>query len=67
MDDDKHPNSIGYYLARCVIFSHISAESSMNLSMRYKGLDNKGVDIYYSIVEDEVLLFLQQVSDEVVF
>ena len=33
----------------------------------WKGVDNKGVDIYYSIVEDEVLPFLQQVSDEVVF
>ena len=67
MEDDKHPNSNGSYLASCVIFSHISAESSMNLSKRYKGVDNKGVDIYYSIVEDEVLPFLQQVSDEVVF
>ena len=38
-----------------------------NLSKRYKGIDNKGVDIYYSIVEDEVLTFLQQISDEVIF
>jgi hypothetical protein len=67
MEDDKHPNSNGSYLASCVIFSHISAQSSLNLSKRYKGLDNKGVDIYYSIVEDEVLTFLQQVSDEVIF
>ena len=67
MEDDKHPNSNGSYLASCVIFSHLSAESSMNLSKRYKGVDNKGVDIYYSIVEDEVLPFLQQISDEVIF
>ena len=59
--------SNGSYLASCIIFSHLSAESSLNLSKRYKGIDNKGVDIYYSIVEDEVLPFLQQVSDEAVF
>ena len=41
--------------------------SSLNLSKRYKGIDNKGVNIYYSIVEDEVLPFLQQISDEVIF
>tara|TARA_B100000513_G_scaffold11811_1_gene4917 strand:- start:80 stop:862 length:783 start_codon:yes stop_codon:yes gene_type:complete len=67
MEDDKHPNPNGSYLASCVIFSHLSAESSLNLSKRYKGIDNKGVDIYYSIVEDEVLPFLQQISDEVIF
>tara|TARA_B100000941_G_scaffold261500_1_gene213676 strand:+ start:159 stop:941 length:783 start_codon:yes stop_codon:yes gene_type:complete len=67
MEDDKHPNPNGSYLASCVIFSHLSAESSLNLSKRYKGIDNKGIDIYYSIVEDEVLTFLQQISDEVIF
>ena len=67
MEDDKHPNSNGSYLASCVIFSHISAQSSLNLSKRYKGVDNKGIDIYYSIVEDEVLTFLQLISDEVIF
>ena len=67
MEDDKHPNPNGSYLASCIIFSHISSESSLNLSKRYKGVDNKGVDIYYSIVEDEVLTFLQQISDEVIF
>ena len=67
MEDDKHPNPNGSYLASCVIFSHLSAESSLNLSKRYKGIDNKGVNIYYSIVEDEVLPFLQQISDEVIF
>ena len=67
MEDDKHPNPNGSYLASCVIFSHLSAESSLNLSKRYKGIDNKGVDIYYSIVEDEVLTVLQQISDEVIF
>ena len=67
MEDEKHPNSNGSYLASCVIFSHLSDESSVNLSKRYKGLDNKGVEIYYSIVEDEVLPFLQQISDKVIF
>ena len=67
MEDEKHPNSNGSYLASCVILSHLSDESSVNLSKRYKGLDNKGVEIYYSIVEDEVLPFLQQISDEVIF
>ena len=67
MEDDKHPNPNGSYLASCVIFSHLSAESSLNLSKRYKGFDSKGVDIYYSFVEDEVLTFLQQISDEVIF
>ena len=67
MEDNKHPNSNGSYLASCIIFSHISSQSSLNLSKRYKGVDNKGVDIYYSIVEDEVLTFLQQISDEVIF
>ena len=67
MEDDKHPNPNGSYLASCIIFSHLSAESSLNLSKRYKGIDNKGVDIYYSIVEDEVLTVLQQISDEVIF
>ena len=67
MEDDKHPNPNGSYLASCVIFSHLSAESSLNLSKRYKGVDNRGVDIYYNIVEDEVLPFLQQISDEVIF
>ena len=67
MEDDKHPIPNGSYLASCVIFSNLSAESSLNLSKRYKGIDNKGVDIYYSIVEDEVLPFLQQISDEVIF
>tara|TARA_A100001015_G_scaffold270971_1_gene324107 strand:- start:106 stop:888 length:783 start_codon:yes stop_codon:yes gene_type:complete len=67
MEDDKHPNPNGSYLASCVIFSHLSAESSQNLSKRYKGFDSKGVDIYYSFVEDEVLTFLQQISDEVIF
>jgi hypothetical protein len=67
MEDEKHPNSNGSYLASCIIFSHLSEESSVNLSKRYKGLDNKGVEIYYSIVEDEVLPFLQQISDEVIF
>ena len=67
MEDDKHPNPNGSYLASCIIFSHLSAESSLNLSKRYKGIDNKGVEIYYSIVEDEVLTFLQQISDEVIF
>ena len=67
MEDDKHPNPNGSYLASCVIFSHLSAESSLNLSKRYKGIDNKGINIYYSIVEDEVLPFLQQISDEVIF
>jgi len=67
MEDNKHPNPNGSYLASCVIFSHLSAESSLNLSKRYKGFDSKGVDIYYSFVEDEVLTFLQQISDEVIF
>lgn len=67
MEDEKHPNPNGSYLASCIIFSHLSAESSLNLSKRYKGVDNKGVDIYYSIVEDEVLTFIQQISDEVIF
>ena len=67
MEDVKHPNPNGSYLASCVIFSHLSAESSLSLSKRYKGIDNKGVDIYYSIVEDEILPFLQQISDEVIF
>jgi hypothetical protein len=67
MEDDKHPNPNGTYLASCIIFSHISGQSSLNLSKRYKGKDTKGVDIYYSIVEDEVLTFLQQISDEVIF
>ena len=67
MEDEKHPNSNGSYLASCIIFSHLSSESSLNLSKRYKGIDNNGVDIYYSIVEDEVLPFLQQTSDEVIF
>ena len=62
MEDEKHPNSNGSYLASCVIFSHLSDESSVNLSKRYKGLDNKGVEIYYSIVEDEVLPFLQEIQ-----
>ena len=67
MEDDKHPSPNGSYLASCIIFSHISAESSLNLSRRFKGTDNKGVDIYYSIVEEEVKSFLQQISDEVTF
>jgi len=67
MEDEKHPNPNGTYLASCIIFSHISGQSSLNLSKRYKGKDTKGVDIYYSIVEDEVLTFLQQISDEVIF
>jgi hypothetical protein len=67
MEDDKHPNPNGSYLASCIIFSHLSSESSLNLSKRYKGIDNKGVEIYYSIVEDEVLTFLQQISDEIIF
>ena len=45
MEDDKHPNPNGSYLASCIIFSHLSAESSLNLSKRYKGIDNKGVEI----------------------
>ena len=32
-----------------------------------RGVDSKGVDIYYSIVEDEVLTIIQQISDEVIF
>ena len=60
MEDNKHPNPNGSYLASCIIFSHISAESSLNLSKRYKGKDVKGVDIYYSIVEDEVLTFFNK-------
>ena len=67
MEDEKHPNPNGTYLASCIIFSHISGQSSLNLSKRYKGKDTKGVDIYYSIVEDVVLTFLQQISDEVIF
>ena len=67
MEDNKHPNPNGSYLASCIIFSHISSETSLNLSKRYKGKDSKGVDIYYSIVEDEVLTLLQQISDEVIF
>ena len=67
MEDDKHPNSNGSYLASCIIFSHISGKSSLNLSKRYEGFDSKGVGIYYSIVEDEVLSFLQEISDEVIF
>ena len=67
MEDEKHPNPNGTYLASCIIFSHISGQSSLNLSKRYKGKDTKGVEIYYSIVEDEVLTFLQQISDEVIF
>lgn len=67
MEDDKHPNPNGSYLASCIIFSHLSSETSLNLSKRYKGKDSKGVDIYFSIVENEVLTFLQQISDEVIF
>jgi len=67
MEDDKHPNSNGSYLASCIIFSHISGKSSVNLSKRYEGFDSKGVGIYYSIVEDEVLSSLQEISDEVIF
>ena len=67
MEDNKHPNPNGSYLASCIIFSHLSAESSLNLSKRFKGIDSKGVDIYYSIVEDEVLTIIQQISDEVIF
>ena len=67
MEDNKHPNPNGSYLASCIIFSHLSSETSLNLSKRYKGKDSKGVDIYYSIVEDEVLTFLQQISDEIIF
>ena len=67
MEDNKHPNPNGSYLASCIIFSHLSAESSLNLSKRFRGVDSKGVDIYYSIVEDEVLTIIQQISDEVIF
>ena len=67
MEDDKHPNPNGSYLASCIIFSLLSSETSLNLSKRYKGKDSNGVDIYYSIVENEVLTFLQQISDEVIF
>jgi hypothetical protein len=67
MEDNKHPNPNGSYLASCIIFSHLSSETSLNLSKRYKGIDSKGVGIYYSIVEDEVLTFLQQISDEIIF
>ena len=67
MEDDKHPNPNGSYLASCIIFSHLSSETSFNLSKRFKGKDSKGVDIYYNIVEDEVLTLLQQISDEVIF
>ena len=67
MEDEKHPNPNGTYLASWIVFSHISGQSSLNLSKRYKGKDTKGVEIYYSIVEDEVLTFLQQISDEVIF
>ena len=67
MEDNKHPNPNGSYLASCIVFSHLSSETSLNLSKRYKGKDSKGVDIYYSIVEDEVLTFLQQTSDEIIF
>ncbi len=66
LEDNKHPNPNGSYLASCVIFSHLSGQSSLNLSKRYNGKDSKGVDIYYSIVEDEVLTFLQQISDDII-
>ena len=41
-------------------------QSSLNLSKRYNGKDSKGVDIYYSIIEDEVLTFLQQISNDII-
>ncbi|CAI8383637.1 MAG: Uncharacterised protein [Flavobacteriales bacterium] len=66
MEDNKHPNPNGTYLASCVIYSHITGQSSLNLSKRYKGKDSKEVDIYYSIVEDEVLNYIQQISDEII-
>ena len=66
-DDNKHPSPNGSYLASCVIFSHLSAETSKNLSRRYKGVDSLGNDIYYSIVESEVAVLLQERADDVIF
>lgn len=66
-DDNKHPSPNGTYLASCVIFSHLSAESSKNLSRRFKGVDSLGNDIYYSIVESEISVLLQEIADDVIF
>ena len=65
--DKKHPNSIGSYLAACVIFSKISNQSSIGLPKRVFEKLNNEKDIYYFIVEEEMARKCQLIADEIVF
>mgnify|MGYP001379525344 CR=1 FL=1 len=65
--DDKHPNSIGSYLAACVIFSKISNQSSIGIPKRIFEKNNNEKDIYYFIIEEKMANKCQLIADEIVF
>ena len=65
--DDKHPNSIGSYLAACVIFSKISNQSSIGIPKRIFEKNNNEKDIYYFIIEEKMANNCQLIADEIVF
>ena len=65
--DNKHPNSIGCYLAACVIFSKISNQSSLGIPRRVFEKINNKKDIYYFIVEEKMAKKCQLIADEIVF
>ena len=65
--DHKHPNSIGSYLAACVIFSKISGLSSKGLVRRVAKKRKKGKYIFYFIVEKKTAEQCQRIADEIVF
>lgn len=65
--DTKHPNSIGSYLAACVIFGKISGKSTLGLLRRFSSKNVKGKEIYYFIVEKKMAKQCQEIADEVLF
>lgn len=66
-DDAKHPSQNGTYLAACVFYASFSGRSSKGLKRRYEGKDSSGKKIYYSIVENSVVLKCQAIADQIVF
>lgn len=65
--DAKHPNSIGSYLAACVMFAKISKQPSKGLVRRIASKEKKGKQIYYFIVEQDAAEKCQLIADEIVF
>ena len=66
MDDDKHANHNGAYLAACVIYGKLTGKSPLGLPHYFKSDEANGEKaIYYVILRNNIAQLCQQVAEEV--